>query len=486
MKDFFISHSSKDKNSIVEPLVRALGKAGFSVWYDKDCIFAGDDLYESISRGLKEAYCLILVLTPNFAKSKWTYVELGMFTKQQRQRIIPLLYGNISILAGPLSFVRGLKFIDILDNTQPSILEQISTSLNETKDKNIDLVAIDDLHNICKKINNYERYNAGIIGVCLKEYLDFLEGNFDYIKISAKRLICSLAEDVIAYYNIPFFSIHSNPKELLEIIIQYNIGNINIREYFKFFLSEKLDRISQSEVIIMNQGLCNILRWFISIKYPYSAAFRRLEVIQPTDLTYEDFQEMYYIDTLVMREDLIADITITYKEWFLYNNYTHIAIKDTQTNKLVGYCAILPITDETYSKILSGDFKDKDFNKDAIRQYDLPADTYKLYVAGLALNPEYHNTNAFTFLYNAIIDLLLFLAKEREIYVAEIIAEASTKQGEKFCRLLKMKKQIATKYNTDVYKLELIPPEFRISNIQSCTLYKICAQQYKKNRDLVG
>jgi len=485
MKDFFISHSSEDKNTIVEPLVRALKEAGFSVWYDKDSILAGDDLYKSISQGLKEAYCLILVLTSNFIKSKWGYMEIGMFTQQQQQRIIPILYEDISTLIGPLSFVRNLKFIDAASNSKLDILKQISLSLNETKNKNTDLVAIDQLYNIYKEINNHERYNAGIVGVKLKEYLDFLNGNFDYISISAKRLICFLAEDIIEYYDIESFSNHSNPKELLEIIIKHNIGNINIREYFKFFLSEKIDRISPNEITVVNQGLYNILRWFISIKYPYSTLFKQLEVIQPTDLTYDDFQEMYYIDTLVMREDLIADITTIYEEWFLYNNYTHIAIKDSQIARLIGYCAILPITDETYAKILSGDFKDKDFNKDAIRQYDLPADTYKLYVAGLALNPAYHNTNAFTFLYNAIIDLLLFLAREREIYVSEIIAEASTKQGEKFCKLLNMKKQVETKYNTNVYTLELIPPEFRVSNVQSRTLYKICAQQYKKNRDLL-
>lgn len=485
MKDFFISHSSKDKNTIVEPLVKVLKDVGFSVWYDKDSILAGDDLYKSISQGLKEAYCLILVLTSNFIKSKWVYTELGMFTQQQQQRIIPILYEDLSILTGPLSFVKNLKFIDVTSNTQSDILEQISLSLNETKNKNIDLVAIDQLYNIHKEINNYERYNVGTIGVKLKEYLDFLNNNFDYIPISAKRLICFLAEDVITYYDIPLFSSRSNPKELLEIIIKHNIGNVNIREYFRFFLSEKIDQISPNEITIVNQGLYNILRWFISIKYPYPALFKQLEVIQPTDLTYDDFQEMYYIDTLVMREDLIADITTIYKEWFLYNNYTHIAIKDSQTAKLIGYCAILPVTDETYTKILGGDFKDKEFNKDAIRQYDLPADTYKLYVAGLALHPAYHNTNAFTFLYNAVIDLLLFLAREREIYVSEIIAEASTKQGEKFCKLLNMKKQVTTKYDTDVYTLELIPPEFRVSNVQSRTLYKICAQQYKKNRELL-
>ena len=73
MFDFFISHSSVDKHDIVDDLVQIIRNMGYSVWYDKDEILAGDDISTKVQKGLSEAYCLILVITNNFMKSKWTF-----------------------------------------------------------------------------------------------------------------------------------------------------------------------------------------------------------------------------------------------------------------------------------------------------------------------------------------------------------------------------------------------------------------------------
>ena len=52
MFDFFISHASIDKSAIVDNLVAILKNMGYSVWYDKNEISAGDDIRSEIKNGL--------------------------------------------------------------------------------------------------------------------------------------------------------------------------------------------------------------------------------------------------------------------------------------------------------------------------------------------------------------------------------------------------------------------------------------------------
>lgn len=125
------------------------------------------------------------------------------------------------------------------------------------------------------------------------------------------------------------------------------------------------------------------------------------EIVWSDELTYNDFVTMYEIDQLVLREDLIAPPQITYA-WYQYNNYTHIAIRSTVTNKIVGYFTILPVTDQLYLEIQSGYFKDNDLTTDNLRKYDVP-DFYKLYIACVCIHPDYQNTTAFNKLYNALL-----------------------------------------------------------------------------------
>ncbi|MCL2311129.1 MAG: toll/interleukin-1 receptor domain-containing protein [Firmicutes bacterium] len=485
MKDFFISHSSLDKQTIVEDIRTKLESSDFSVWYDKDCILAGDDILKKISYGINEAYCMIIILTSNFLNSKWTHIEMGIFSVMQKRRIIPIVCeDNDNLFDTSTSFLKGLKYISLKNTSLQELVVELTKSLKQTKSENEDLVIIDELYQIRNKLNNYESCNAGLISSMLKDYLDFLNNHHDYIAVCAKRLNFQIAKDIFNHSNIHNDIVDNDYGGILKILNNNKIGNINIREYFNFLLSENVDRISTKDVIIINRAILGVLKWYIHFRYPTVLLNAKIEPIPPDKLSYDDFEEMYNIDTLVMRSDLIASIETTYNEWYSYNIFSHIAIKDCSNDKLIGYCAMLPITEETYAKILSGDFKDKDFNQDSIRQYDLPSDTYKLYVAGLAIHPKYQNTTAFTQLYNSIIDLLLSLAKEREIYISELIAEASTKQGEKLCKILNMKKRIQTIYDTNIYTLDLIPPEFRVSSFNSKILHEICRQKYEENREL--
>jgi hypothetical protein len=80
----FISHDSRDKKRIARPLALELRKKGCPVWYDEFSLKVGDNLRESIERGVKESKNCILILTPRFlANTGWTKVEFeSVFAKQ--------------------------------------------------------------------------------------------------------------------------------------------------------------------------------------------------------------------------------------------------------------------------------------------------------------------------------------------------------------------------------------------------------------------
>lgn len=92
----FISHDSRDKESIAKPLVAELQRfPGCTVWYDEYSLKLGDNLRESIEKGLKECKKCVLVLTKNFLVNKsWTKTEFNsVFTRElveQANVVLPI------------------------------------------------------------------------------------------------------------------------------------------------------------------------------------------------------------------------------------------------------------------------------------------------------------------------------------------------------------------------------------------------------------
>jgi hypothetical protein len=96
----FISHDSRDKAGIAEPIALQLLKFMCPVWYDQFSLHVGDSLRESIEAGLKECHKCILVLTPNFLSNEgWSKREYdSIFTREvvEKQRVILPVWHEIS------------------------------------------------------------------------------------------------------------------------------------------------------------------------------------------------------------------------------------------------------------------------------------------------------------------------------------------------------------------------------------------------------
>ncbi len=94
----FISHDSGDKESIARPIALNLQRKLCPVWYDEFSLKLGDNLRQSIEKGLKECSKCVLILSPNFfANNGWGKKEFeSIFTREileEAQLVLPIWCG---------------------------------------------------------------------------------------------------------------------------------------------------------------------------------------------------------------------------------------------------------------------------------------------------------------------------------------------------------------------------------------------------------
>jgi len=92
----FISYDSRDKE-IAKKIAIILQNMMCPVWYDEFALKIGDNLRESIEKGIKECNKCILILSPNFLSNKgWTKTEFdSIFTRQileEQKIVLPVWY----------------------------------------------------------------------------------------------------------------------------------------------------------------------------------------------------------------------------------------------------------------------------------------------------------------------------------------------------------------------------------------------------------
>lgn len=96
----FISHDSRDKDSLARDIAIQLQQKRCPVWYDEFSLNVGDHLRESIEKGLKECKKCVLILSPNFLSNNgWTKTEFdSIFTRQilEEQKLVLPVWYNVS------------------------------------------------------------------------------------------------------------------------------------------------------------------------------------------------------------------------------------------------------------------------------------------------------------------------------------------------------------------------------------------------------
>jgi TIR domain len=94
----FISHDSRDKETIARKIAATLRTMRCPVWFDEFSLIVGDSLRESIETGLKTCHKCVFILTPNFlSKGGWPKREYdAIFTRElveDRKLILPVWAG---------------------------------------------------------------------------------------------------------------------------------------------------------------------------------------------------------------------------------------------------------------------------------------------------------------------------------------------------------------------------------------------------------
>lgn len=83
----FVSHSSDDKDSYIEPIVSDLENCYINVWIDKRKILPGDNLRKSIFRdGLDKADIALLFFTEQSLKSSWVDREIKHVLREESKK----------------------------------------------------------------------------------------------------------------------------------------------------------------------------------------------------------------------------------------------------------------------------------------------------------------------------------------------------------------------------------------------------------------
>jgi TIR domain len=90
----FISYDSRDRE-VAQKIAIGLQRLMCPVWYDEFSLKVGDNLRDSIEKGLRECRKCVLVLSPNFFSNKgWTKKEFdSVFTREileEKQLVLPV------------------------------------------------------------------------------------------------------------------------------------------------------------------------------------------------------------------------------------------------------------------------------------------------------------------------------------------------------------------------------------------------------------
>ena len=465
MYDVFISHSSKDKKIIVEPLVKELEKRGLQVWLDSNCLLRGDLIKNSIIKGINESVVFLAVISDNFFESNWTSLELGVLQTIPLGKLIPLIFKkDIAHIALRYPFLLEHNYIE-LDTSVEILADKIQDVICQKKQEcGLWYINKTNFKHLIREIHSYNNFKLDQIAI----RLGLVEKTISLDIYAAIKDILSIVELIlkdVAYRENIYISEDKSPVDLFTDI---EFLNYNLKEHIKFLSQLCVQRINgiekhpvwiQEDLYLTQFSIYSIIEWYmLSYFRKPTLSNKKIIPVAPEEFSEEDILEPYEIEKLVLPPELIASPT-TDMEWFVYNPLTMIGARDIQTGKLIGFFNTLPISDELYHQILTGEFDDTKICVDSIRQYDMPG-FYKLYLCSFCIHPAYNTSTAFKEIYTSFIDFLLNLATEREIFISDIIADGVTLKGANLCESIGMKKLKSTNHKSNIYIASLIPPEF--------------------------
>lgn len=116
----FVSHSSQDKETLVEPIVNDLGSCYINVWIDKHNIVPGDNLRKSIFRnGLDKADVVLIFFTQKSLQSAWVDSEIKHVLREEKKK------GNNFDLNKIISIFDSKETYDVIQERYPELTDDL-------------------------------------------------------------------------------------------------------------------------------------------------------------------------------------------------------------------------------------------------------------------------------------------------------------------------------------------------------------------------
>lgn len=126
----FISHSSDDKESFIDPLVSDLEDCYINVWIDKRKIIPGDNLRKSIFRdGLDKADVALIFFTEQSLKSSWVDREIKHVMREEAKK------GNSFDLSKIISIFDSQKTYEEISKRYPELTDDLLHLMPSQYDK---------------------------------------------------------------------------------------------------------------------------------------------------------------------------------------------------------------------------------------------------------------------------------------------------------------------------------------------------------------
>jgi hypothetical protein len=116
----FVSHSSDDKEELIEPIVSDLEDSYINVWFDKKKIVPGDNLRKSIFKdGLDKADIALIFFTAQSLQSSWVDKEIKHVLREESKK------GNNFDLNKIISIFDSKETYDEISNRYPELTDDL-------------------------------------------------------------------------------------------------------------------------------------------------------------------------------------------------------------------------------------------------------------------------------------------------------------------------------------------------------------------------
>jgi len=164
----FISYSRRD-DAVMRRVVKYLRGRGIKAWVDNEKLIPGTPVWEhEIEKAIKEAFAIVVILSPDAKKSEWVLREITL-ADQYQKRAFPVLVTGKNEDSIPFRLITR-QFVDIRENESAGLnslssalsfyLEEQSRLEEEHQSANRELEQLNHERETAKKAERIEREKA--------------------------------------------------------------------------------------------------------------------------------------------------------------------------------------------------------------------------------------------------------------------------------------------------------------------------------------